>query len=293
MYVCGVSKDDLFKDIIDTQWSEFSEKGSTSQGDKPSVPFASGDQVYNEGDVIQLTDCIYIKATTVLYYSMGKSPARGNSSMMPAAALGGFTSPLRAADTPSLSAGKGGMSVGVMGESLVARKIGDILFVLNKSRLLLATPEDDGVTAIIRTVAPIMHTDVSIDSTAKRSLKLLVRSCDPVSLMSRVGCDSADLAAIMEPTSSNAAQSSAAQGNQGGMTLITATSSISAISTPSTVNVVSRQQMSKQSPCALQIRMQSTLWQTSITFENVEDCAAAARHVEISRYLFTSSVWCD
>ena len=77
--------------------------------------------------------------------------------------------------------------------TLITRKVGDILFILNNSRLMLATlnNNDEGLTAVLRVIAPIVHTDVSIDSSDKKSLRLLVRSNDPVSLMTRVGGDNA------------------------------------------------------------------------------------------------------
>lgn len=129
-----------------------------------------------------------------------------------------------------------------------------------------------------------------MDSSDKRSLRLLVRSYDPVSLMSRVGGESADMAAYLEPTSpssSTSGKGGSSSGGAGSLTLITNTSGIQGGSTsaPSAVmpHIVSRQQIVKQSPCALSIRMQSTLWQMNLQFDTTDDCSGAARHVEIRR----------
>ena len=123
--------------------------------------------------------------------------------------------------------------------------------------------------------------------------------------MTRVGGDSAELdavAGVMSPGSTShnvSSPSNQAHSSTKGMVLVTAISSLNttpvhynnsgtghpfAVAAPVHNNFIqSRQQMSKMSPCALQMRLQSTLWQMTLMFDNEEDCAAAARHIEIRR----------
>ena len=274
--------------MVDDELLPFSDKDvSTSYS---SYQDSTGSHL-EEGDLVQTADYIAVRATTVLYYAMVPEQSTGSATMT---AASNFLSPARV--TSVLGGSVGRESVGMMGSSLVTRKVGDILFILNNSRLMLATlnVDDEGQTGVVRVLAPIIHTDVSIDSTDKRSLRLLVRSNDPVSCMCRVGdtIDVDGVAGLISPATNKAYSSTR------GMTLITATGSLNGGHQhynnhgghPLAVNAMghggfqSRQNMSKMSPCALQARQQSTLWQMTLLFENEVDCADAARHIEVRRY---------
>lgn len=92
-------------------------------------------------------DYVYLKATAAMYY-IYRGQSNGNR----------FLTPTR-------------LSSAANGAPLIAKKTTDILFVLNNSHLYLATPSDmngmggesDGATsAIVRVVAPIIHTGIAI-----------------------------------------------------------------------------------------------------------------------------------
>lgn len=284
--VTKTSANDLFKDVVDDELLQFSDKDvSTSYS---SYSDSAGSQL-EEGDLIQTADYIAVRATTVLYYAMIPEITTASATM---AAASNFLSPTRV--TSVLGGSVGRESVGILGTSLVTRKVGDILFILNNSRLMLATlnVDDDGQTGVVRVLAPIIQTDVSIDSTDKRSLRLLVRSTDPVSCMCRVGdtIDVDGMNGLISPMTNKAYTPGGNAGGTGGgtgtrgMTLITATGSLNGgHSHAMHTGAHSRQNVSKMSPCALQARQQSTLWQMTLLFESEVDCADAARHIEVRR----------
>lgn len=144
--------------------------------------------------------------------------------------------------------------------------------------------------------------DVAVDSVDKRCLKLLVRSSDPVSCMTRVGRSSAVLddstVNNLTPNGSSSipAEASMAQANESLAALSAAVDSTNWTlwTTPgaptgggshaSFASPQSRQIMAKQSPSALQPRQQSTLWNLTLVFESEDDCVAAAKHIELRRY---------
>lgn len=287
---CPLCIDDLFRDVVDDELLPFSEKPDSHvskhvEGDIVT----SATEVLVLGQTIQVSDYICIKGSTVLYYSLGENGSSNSDKMRnpPNSSGGGYGTPSR-----SLMSGGGKGSVGTWNGMLVCRRVGDVVFILNNTRLILATVNDDeGLTATVRIVAPIIHTDVSIDSSDKRNLRILVRSSEPVPLMSRVGGDVPEAGAYAEapsPVRSRETDTKAEVMTEETMTLITATNSLftGVSNLPTGGNaVVSRQQVLKSSPCALKTRQQSTLWQLTLRCDNEEDCTEASRHIEIRRYV--------
>ena len=124
--------------------------------------------------------------------------------------------------------------------------------VLDDYALLLVScePEKSGV-GIVRLVAPIHQTDVSISTEKRNILKVLVRSTETVPLMEKIGATSENV-----------------------------------LGSP---DMISRKSFAQVSNAAakwinlLHPRQQNVLWRLSIWFENDSDCEAVSQHIELRR----------
>ena len=206
-------------------------------------------EVYREFSTILLTDRIIFPIVISNLASSSKNtqtqkPVNNDSSFWGST----FSSPTTTSSVTPVGVIKGQVSFVLDDEDDKWRE--NMYIVIDEYALLLVSSESfQNSCGIIRLVAPIHQTDVSISPEKKNILKILVRSTETLPLMERVGSASDNLMGSPEMTRNST--SAPPQGNRGiGL---------------------------------LQPRLPNALWRISLWFDNETDCETVSQHIELRR----------